>query len=174
MSAIVRALVARLRAVHPAFGAVLLVGWMALIWRLSERPPNLVTVGSPSLAWFWNFAHAPVYGALALWLALATRARGKPLAATARAAFWIVAFAVVHGLVDELHQSIVPGRDASVFDILTDLCGSWSVVAVLRAAQAAAGTRAVTRTILMGTAACILAAALATFVPYRFPEITWF
>jgi VanZ family protein len=173
MSSLVRALVARLRAVHPAFGAVLLVVWMALIWRLSERPPNLVTIGSPSLAWFWNFAHAPAYGALALWLAIATRARGRPLAATSRAAFWIVSFAVVHGVVDEIHQSIVPGRDASVLDVVTDLCGSWSVVAVLRAAEAAAGTRAVARTAILGVAACILAAAIATFVPDRFPEITW-
>ncbi len=173
MSALVRALVARLRAVHPALGAVLLVTWMVLLWGLSERPPNLVTHGSPSLAWFWNFSHAPAYGALALWLSIATRARGKPLAATAREAFWIVSFALVHGVVDEIHQSIVPGRDASVLDVVTDLCGAWTVVAVISAANAAAGTRAVTRTLLFGLAACILSAAIATFVPYRFPEMTW-
>lgn len=173
MSALVRALVAHLRAVHPVFGVVLLLVWMALLWRLSERPPSLVTHGSASLAWFWNLAHAPAYGALALWLAIAARARGTPLVATARAAFWIVSFAVVHGVVDEIHQSIVPLRDASVLDVVTDLCGAWAVVAVLRASHAAAGSRAVVRALLVGAAACIFSAALATFVPPRFPEITW-
>ena len=173
MSAFVRALVARLRGVHPAFGAVLLVIWIALLWSLSERPPNIVTHGSPSLAWFWNFSHAPAYGALALWVAIATRPRGAVLVPTARAAFWIVAFAVVHGVVDEIHQSIVPGRDASVLDIVTDLCGSWTVVAVLWTAHAAAGTRSVVRALLLGLRACILAGAVATFVPALFPETTW-
>jgi VanZ family protein len=173
MSAFVRALVGRLRAVHPAIGAALVVGWIALLWSLSERPPNLATQGSPSLAWFWNFSHAPAYGALALWLAIATRARGKVLVPTLRAAFWIVSFAVVHGVVDELHQSVVPGRDASVLDILTDLCGSSTVAFVLWTTHAAAGTRSVARAALLGLAACILSGAVATFVPYLFPEITW-
>jgi VanZ family protein len=173
MAALLRALVAKLRGVHPALGALLVVIWIAILWRLSERPPSLVVNGSASLAWFWNFSHAPAYGALALWLAIATRARGGVLVPSTRAAFWIVSFAVVHGVVDEIHQSIVPGRDASVLDIVTDLCGSATVVSVLWSAHAAAEARAVVRALLLGLGACILAGALATFVPVYFPETTW-
>ena len=173
MAAFLRAVAAKLRGVHPAFGAVLVVIWIAILWSLSERPPSVVTHGSPSLAWFWNFSHAPAYGALALWLSIATRGRGAALVPTKRAAFWIVSFAVVHGVVDELHQSTVPGRDASVLDIVTDLCGSSTVVAVLFTAHAASEARALVRAALLGLGACILAGALATFVPVYFPETTW-
>lgn len=165
-----RALVARLRAVHPAIGVTLFLGWMALIWTLSARPPNDLSQGSPAGAWLSNLAHGPEYAGLALWLALATRRAGSEVAPAVRAAFWIVAFCVLHGIVDELHQSTVPGRDASVFDVVTDLCGASTAIVVLRAAV---DRRKFTRAVLLGLAACIAAAGLATFVPRLAPEITW-
>ncbi len=165
-----RSLFARLRAVHPVIGLVLVVGWMALIWALSSRPPTDLSKGSPTGAWISNLAHGPEYAGLALWLALAARRGGTAVAPTARLAFWIVAFCVVHGVVDELHQSTVPGRDASVFDVLTDLCGATAAVTVLRATG---DRRKFARAILLGLAACIAAAGLATFVPRMAPEIDW-
>jgi len=165
-----RALVARSRAVHPVLGLVLLCGWMGLIWALSSRPPSGLEQGSPTGAWLTNLAHGPEYAALALWLALALRRAGSDVAPARRTAFWIVVFCLAHGIVDELHQSTVPGRDASLFDVVTDLCGALSAVAVLRSAN---DRRRFARSILLGLAACSAAAALATFVPRMAPEHTW-
>ena len=151
-------------------GATLVAGWMVLIWTLSARAPSDLSQGSHTGAWLSNMAHGPEYAGLALWLALAVRRSGSAVAPTARAAFWIVAFCVVHGFIDELHQSTVPGRDASVFDVLTDLCGATAAVTVLRAAN---DRRKFALAILLGIAACIAAAGLATFVPRMVPEITW-
>jgi len=165
-----RTLVARLRVVHPVVGIALVAAWMALIWMLSSQPPTNISKGSPTGAWISNLAHGPEFAGLALWLALAARRAGASVAPTARAAFWIVAFCVIYAVVDELHQSTVPGRDASVFDILTDLCGAIAAVSVLRATG---DKRKFRRAILLGIAACIAAAGLATFVPRMAPEITW-
>ena len=165
-----RALVERLRGVHPAIGVVLTLGWMALIWNLSSRPPSDLSAGSPTGAWISNLAHAPEYAGLATWIVLALRRPSATLAPSARSAFWIVAFCVVHGVVDELHQSTVPGRDASVLDVVTDLVGALAAVSVLRAAN---DPRRFTRAIFLGLLACIAAAGLATFLPRFLPEISW-
>lgn len=167
---LLRALFGRLRSVHPVIGVVLTLGWMALIWTLSSRPPTDLSAGSPTGAWVSNLAHAPEYAGLATWIALALRRSGASVSPSARMAFWIVAFCVVHGVVDELHQSTVPGRDASVLDVVTDLVGAWAAVGVLRAAT---DPRRFTRAILVGLLACIAAAGLATFLPRFLPEISW-
>jgi len=165
-----RALFGRLRSVHPALGVVLALAWMALIWALSSRPPTDLTPGSPTGAWVSNLAHAPEYAGLATWIALASRRAGADVAPSARLSFWIVAFCVVHGVVDELHQSTVPGRDASVLDIVTDLVGALAAITVLRAVK---DPRRFTRAIFVGLLACIAAAGLATFLPRFLPEISW-
>lgn len=149
---------------------MLVVGWAVLIWTLSARAPTDLSQGSPTGAWLSNLAHGPEYAGLALWLAIASRRADTPVAPSARAAFRIVAACVVYAVSDELHQWTVPGRDASVFDVVTDLCGAWAAVAVLRAAG---DERAFRRAILYGLVACIVAAGLATFVPAMAPETTW-
>lgn len=166
----VRTLIARARDVHPLIGFVLVALWLTLIWQLSARTPTDLSQGSVAGAWLSNLAHGPEFAGLATWLALAARRRGSEIVPSARAAFYIVAFCLLYGVVDELHQSTVPGRDASVFDILTDVCGATAAVTVLRAAS---DDRRLARTILLGLAACIAAAGLATFVPPMAPEIEW-
>jgi VanZ family protein len=165
-----RALIARLRAVPPLVGVVLTVAWIGLIWSLSARAPSDLSQGTVLGAWISNAAHGPEYAGLALWLALASRRAGGDLAPTRIVAIGIVIFCVAYGVVDELHQSSVPGRDASILDILTDLCAATSAVVVLRSAR---DHRRFVDAIVRGTIVCLAAAALATFVPPLAPEITW-
>jgi VanZ family protein len=40
--------------------------------------------------------------------------------------FWLAFLvAALYGITDEIHQSFVPGRDASFWDWLADACGAW-------------------------------------------------
>lgn len=57
--------------------------------------------------------HAGAYAVLAALLTLAT---GRPLLG--------VGLAIAYGITDEVHQSFVPGRDASVGDLVADAAGA--------------------------------------------------
>ncbi|HEV2066983.1 MAG TPA: VanZ family protein, partial [Thermomicrobiales bacterium] len=104
----------------PALAALL---WMGAIFALSARstvpvPPGLTTELT-SIA-----GHFCAYAALSalLWWAI------EPRAMPARQRMVLaLAVAVLYGLTDEWHQSFVPGRDASLLDIVVDgigaLCG---------------------------------------------------
>lgn len=69
-----------------------------------------------------NFAHVPVYALLTfLWLKSFVRTRfGK--------SYFVIKWSVLAGLVffaifDEIHQSFIPGRSASLMDVGLDLIG---------------------------------------------------
>lgn len=72
----------------------------------------------------WDkLAHLAIFGALGLLTLRATHGGfGRPLAAgPAAAAFLLV---VSWGALDELHQSFVPGREASALDVVADALGA--------------------------------------------------
>ena len=88
---------------------VLAALYMALIFFLSSLPGGTVGIPSP-----WDkLAHALEYGLLGFLLA---RGLGRWEGA--------VALAVLYGLSDELHQSLVPGREAAAGDLLADAVGA--------------------------------------------------
>ena len=55
---------------------------------------------------------------------------GRPL--SARRAVLAVAFCTLYGVTDEIHQSYVPDRDASVWDVAKDFGGATLGAALLR------------------------------------------
>ena len=106
------------------------VAWAGTLWWLSSRQ---IAIHAP--AGSDKVAHFLVYALLA---ALLRRAFGPglrwPVAATVAAA----AIATAYGAIDEVHQSFVPGRSATVADGVADaagaIIGAWlaSHAAVLR------------------------------------------
>jgi VanZ family protein len=67
--------------------------------------------------------HFAAYAALAFSLALWPKAetwRKHPV----RTVLLIITIASVYGVIDELHQSYVPGRDSSVYDWIADTLGA--------------------------------------------------
>ena len=122
----------------------LAVVWAATIWILSSGE---VTMGTqlPFRALIGNVAHVVIFGILAAlcWFSsprppAAASSEAKPLAgvlmdaAEVRKREWLgVGCGVVWGVADELHQSTVPGRFASVADVVTDLFGALLAVTVL-------------------------------------------
>lgn len=119
-----RGLVARLENRPLVERAALACAWAAGIWVLSSRP----SLGAPAgvvVVFVFNGGHFVLFGVLGALaaLALGPRSRARRVVAVGLAAAW--------GVLDELHQRSVPGRDVSVLDAVTDASGAWFAVAAL-------------------------------------------
>jgi VanZ family protein len=91
--------------------------WMSVIFALSSReqfpsPPAVST----SIAAI--IAHLVVFGIMATLIQF-----GLSRPPTFRTVSLAFALTIMYALSDELHQSFVPGRNASAFDILVDAVG---------------------------------------------------
>ena len=77
----------------------------------------------PGATYVWDkLAHCTVFGTLCLLTLRATHGGARPLALRpAAAAFFLV---LLWGVLDEVHQSFVPGRDASARDVAADALGA--------------------------------------------------
>lgn len=97
-----------------------LAGWAALIFILSSipNPP-----GAQGTEWRSIAGHLVEYFVLAFLLCKVFEAWRPGLSAPLLVlAAW--ALAVAYGLSDEFHQSFVPRRDASAFDVMVDAIGA--------------------------------------------------
>jgi len=96
---------------------------MAFLWLLSDQS----TLGPASfLGRIPNgdkIAHAVAFGVLAALCFRPMAHRAVPVLSRAPVLF-AVAVALGYGLIDELHQARVPGRDPSVWDLSADLVGA--------------------------------------------------
>jgi VanZ family protein len=155
-----------LRAPAPLI-ALLAAAWAALIWWLSSH-----RVPTPARETFLgelisNLAHAPLFGLLGLWVAALVLRRelrdGVDWPDVGRvSALVVLALIGGWGALDEWHQSRVPGRDASPFDVLTDLVGAGMVLWVTAELGAGGADRALWRRLGLATLACLVSAILAT------------
>lgn len=150
-------------------GVLLFLVWTGVIWRLSSMEAK-TEGGSFVKGWLVNSAHAPLFGFLAF-LALIALPRSERLPAetpgepalswprvNGAAWAWILLAVLAYGLVDEWHQSRVPTRDASPWDVLTDMTGAactlW-IASYLGQAEASRG--GLTLRLMAGLALCLLA-----------------
>lgn len=127
MKAALRAALARWAAVPAVVRWVPAAALMAALWWSSSRTPapRPKDVVRDTLH---NGAHVAAYAALAAAALLALRPR-----AAFRGRDVAIAFAVsaAYGVVDELHQRSVPGRVASVLDVVSDAAGALLACALL-------------------------------------------
>ncbi len=100
--------------------------WMVMIFTLSSRE-KFPSAGGLSDRVAPIAAHLFLYGVLSGLLLLATIFRGRM---TFKTALGIVVVSTLYGVIDEYHQSFVPGRDSSLFDVIVDAIGSSIVVAM--------------------------------------------
>jgi VanZ family protein len=97
----------------------LTVGWMLLIFLLSSQ----ATFQAPPLFPGADLlAHAVFYAVLAVFLA---RSLTPPRVMTWKRILLVTVLVAAYGVTDEYHQSFVPGRDASGWDILADGLGGF-------------------------------------------------
>ncbi len=108
-----------------AFFLLLAIAWMGLIFYLSAQP-NLSIPGK-----FWGrdkVMHALFFGVLAVFITLAML-EDKRTTAPWKILIAAVGVVAVYGLIDEIHQSSVPGRHMSWADWVADVTGG--IVATL-------------------------------------------
>ena len=145
-------------------GAALAVCEMVAIYGLSHRSWKCVGPGfSNGLT---NFCHFPLYAILGALLAVALGI-GLGEARSARSAWGGAAIAVIYGVFDEWHQGTVPGRDCSLFDVVTNAVSAGCGTAALRALLYQSLTRAVWW-LLIGSG---LALASSFILPESFPHV---
>ena len=103
------------------WSALAVLAYMAVIFALSSRRPPEAIVG---LGVADSWLHLVEYGGLGLLLSNLFWARRG--ATTWRVLVPLpVLIGSLYGLSDEWHQSFVPGRDASLADVLADALGCW-------------------------------------------------
>jgi VanZ family protein len=159
-----RALGRRLQRLPRAGAPVLALAWAGLIFALSSISPPPPRGASLARAFAGNLFHALEYGVLALLLALALPRRAGWPALGARSVAAIVLACALYGVSDELHQSFVPGRDASALDVLTDLAGAAGALSVAAwAGRAEATSRTTAARVALSALLCCAAAAAATW-----------
>ena len=146
------------------------LAWAVLIFFLSSGQPSLGGVDLGEFGGFvTNLAHPFAFGVLALLLVpMFGRTTGphglRWTKLSPQNAVWVIAFASLYGLTDEIHQSTVEGRDASLLDWLSDFVGAYFVVrVVLYLGRSDADARGLRRWLLAGLAASLAAAGLATW-----------
>ncbi len=108
------------------------VAWAGLIFAFSAQA-NLTFAPDAGLDFvIRKLGHMAIFGVLALllWRALAaTTTLRRPWA-------WGLALSVLYAITDELHQSFVAGRNASVRDVGIDAAGALIAVAIVGVAGA--------------------------------------
>jgi VanZ family protein len=114
------------------------VAWMGLIYYLSSRPPDQI----PGVDMFSGLGelrdtlgHAAIYLVLGVVMLGCAWSWADQRRYQLRWTILPLALGAAYGLLDELHQSLVPGRSASALDVLTDSAGV--ITGVLLASRAA-------------------------------------
>ncbi|MEO6221963.1 MAG: VanZ family protein [Vicinamibacterales bacterium] len=92
--------------------------WVAITFVVSHQPVVVIPFGAPDYV-----AHAVNYGILAVLLIWAL-ANGDWSAMTMPVIASAVGLAVLLGVGDEFHQSFIPGRTATVSDVVADAVGA--------------------------------------------------
>jgi VanZ family protein len=113
---------------EPRF-AFLTTAWLGVIYWLSSIPDLDPAPQDRLVLLAFNLSHVPAFAVVAFcWLKSLSKARD-----VSRAAPW-VAFggAAACAVLDEWHQSFVPGRHASAGDLLLDLMGISVMLLILR------------------------------------------
>ena len=108
---------------------------MALIFQASSTSPQEVNETLASVGWLGPYrnivGHLVLYAVLGSLLQICIWSWRGSLDWSARWAVVAITIAVLYGISDEYHQSLVPGRTAAVLDVVVDSTGAvLAVVAV--------------------------------------------
>ncbi len=100
---------------------------MGTIFYLSHQTGDRLSL--PALPGLDKLGHMAAYGLLAATVLFATSDKQKSTRPH-RVIILTVIFCLLYGMSDEFHQSFIPGRTASVYDLMADGCGAALVCAL--------------------------------------------
>ena len=111
---------------------LLALSWAGVIYYLSAQPGTDEPLPFVHLD---KILHLIAYGLLGFLAMGAVRARGDT---HRNGQVWLIALLVgLYGISDEFHQSFVPGRDPSMYDIVADVAGgilgAWAMYFLVKA-----------------------------------------
>jgi hypothetical protein len=175
LARVLRAIGRALVIIPRPLAVVMTLAWAAVIWFFSAQRPAVFEIASAWGGVLSNLAHAPEFALFTAGLLLCLPRRDRWPDLSRANVIRVLAIVLAYASIDELHQAIVPLRDASVFDVMTDLAGA--IILVRIAWMLGPGERLspvpVLRTLAWGALACLASACLASFVPQFLPTLTW-
>lgn len=99
---------------------------MGMIFYLSHQPGDAIQL--PRLVGIDKLLHAAAYGVLALSFIYGLHPFTHPSNRIVSAAV-VILFCLLFGISDEFHQSFIPGRFVSLWDVIADSFGALLAVA---------------------------------------------
>ena len=140
--------------------------WAGLIFAASSRTLPDIGVRGPVPSTVENLGHAVEYGILAALLALSAPRRDGWVVLDRRTVVLILGLCALYAASDEWHQSFVPHRDATPYDVLTDGVGAAATLACIDALGKLSDVRRTfSLRFAIGLLASLAAAILATSEP---------
>jgi len=114
---------------HPWYGlaTLLYVGWIT--WMSSI--PRPAGVSHLILEYGLNLGHIPLFAGLTILLVRTITSKSRSYL-TLKACAWAALILFSIAVLDEVHQSFVPGRSASVLDMALDVMGIGAVLLYYR------------------------------------------
>lgn len=97
--------------------------WAAVLFLVSHQPTISVNLSGGRD----KLAHFGAYLILGLLLAVGRGPQARTL--------WLILLGSLYGIIDELHQSFVPGRSADIWDVAADILGATTGVLIYRLAR---------------------------------------
>lgn len=104
--------------------------WMGLIFIASSIPS--AEYSNLGLFRFDKLIHLVVYGVLGFLIHRALSRQTRFPSISRFAGIWTVLLCVLYGITDEFHQSFVPGREMSGYDMIANTAGAFLSMAVVR------------------------------------------
>ncbi len=105
---------------------------MAFIFQASSSSPQEVNETLGSLNWLGPYrnivGHLVLYGVLGSLLQISIWSWRSSIDRSVRWAVVATTIALLYGISDEYHQSLVPGRAATLLDVVVDSAGAVSAV----------------------------------------------
>jgi len=114
------------------------VAWMAVLWILSSIPtaPDQTTAGIFVPKVLQKTLHVIAYAMLsAAWLWVLDTGRSATNTNT-HTGFMAIGLTTTYAAIDEFHQTFVPGRTGSPWDVALDACGAALAILAVAAVKA--------------------------------------
>lgn len=160
----------------PRARAFLPIGlWMMLIWLVSSLEGGRGEGFGLAGVFVGNLGHSAVFGLLSLLLVLVLPRQAGWVRLNRRSFGLVAAIAIGYGFVDEVHQSTVAGRDASLLDLVTDAIGVFCVLKIIAYVSSPEATsQGLWVRLLYSVFLCCFAAAVGTLYTYLHTQGPWF